>query len=100
MPIEALGYVGIRSRESGRLGGLRDAVSRHAAGREEPQQLSLRMDDRKQRVIVSVGRGRRRGLLRLGSRGRGGAGCARRAGSRRAGVRSRAAAARSPTSGA
>ena len=79
MHLTALSYVGIRSKN---LDDWADYGSRFLGMQlldKSRGTLALRMDDRKQRVIVQSGRGRGAGVLRLGSRRCGGTRRARRA---------------------
>ena len=95
MSVQSLGYVGIRAKSLGDWGDYGTKLLGLQRIDKSASSLAFRMDDRKQRIIVDQDGGAGHRLLRLGSRGRGRARCARReARSRRREGRARLARAR------
>ena len=80
MALQALGYVGIRSKNLEDWAGYATRFLGMQLVDKSRTTLALRMDDRKQRVIVNADGDDGAVVLRLGSRGRRGARCARRRG--------------------
>ena len=99
MDIQGLGYVGVRAKSLEDWTGFGTRFLGMQLVDKSAKSLALRMDDRKQRVVVSRGRRRRRRLLRLGSARMPPRSSGSRRSSSRPACRSRAARARSPTSG-
>ena len=100
MDIQGLGYVGIRAKSLEDWAGFGTKFLGMQLVDKSAKSLALRMDDRKQRVVVGRGRRRGRRLLRLGGCGRRRARAVRGAAGEGRACRSRAARARSPTNAA
>ena len=100
MSIQGLGYVGVRAKSLEDWAGFGENFLGMQLVDRSAKSLALRMDDRKQRVVVAEDGGEGVALLRLGGGGRRRARPFRGAARSRRRRTSRAARARSPTSAA
>ena len=100
MTVQALGYIGVRAKEPGGLGQLRARTSSACSASTRPaQSMAFRMDDRKQRLVVDADGGQGIGFFGWEVADAAALDAVARAAGEDAAPRSRAARARSPTSG-